>query len=58
MMEKNGMLTLTEQDMEMYKEGQVSQKVKEAWDIEYEEMDQLVKAGSFQIVNENNSTSE
>lgn len=57
MMEKNGMLTLTQKDMDMYKEGKVSSRVKEKWELDFTSMEEMVKAGSFQIVNDNTDDS-
>lgn len=56
MMEKNGMLMLTEKDMNLYKQGEVSDHLKEEWGLDFDSMDTMVKQGSFQIVNDDNSS--
>lgn len=53
MMEKNGMLTLTDDDMKMYKEGKVSDRLKKEWEMDYSSLDGMVKEGSFRMIDVN-----
>lgn len=53
MMEKNGMLTLNERDMTLYREGVVSKRVKEGWELDFESLDGIIKAGSFTLIDVN-----
>ncbi len=49
-MEKNGMLTLTEKDMSLYKKGEVSEKLSKEWELDFNSLDGMIKAGSFELV--------
>lgn len=52
MMEKNGQVTLTEEEMKLYKEGKVSERLKEDWDLDFTSLDGMVKEGSVKLVND------
>lgn len=52
MMEKNGMLTLTSKEMESYKEGKVPDRIEKEWELDFNSLDGMIKAGSFQVVDE------
>ena len=50
MMEKNGMLTLTSEEMETYKDGKVPDRVVKEWELDFNSLDSMIKAGSFQVI--------
>jgi hypothetical protein len=52
MMEKNGMLTLTENDMSLYKEGKVSERLINEWELDFSSLDGMIKAGSYEVLSE------
>ena len=49
-MEKNGMLTLTNRDMDLYKKGEVSPRLSTNWELDFNSLDGIIKAGSFELV--------
>lgn len=52
MMEKNGMLTLTSEEMETYKDGKVPDRVVKEWELDFNSLDSMIKAGSFQVIDQ------
>lgn len=55
MMEKNGMLTLTSKEMDSYKEGKVPDRIEKEWELDFNSLDGLIKAGSYQVVDDDKS---
>jgi len=45
-MEKNSSPVLTEQDLEEYRQGRVSDRIAEIWGLTYEELDAIIKSHS------------
>jgi len=52
MLEKNGMLTLTENDLGLYKEGKVSSRLSKEWELDFNSLDGMIKAGSYKVVDD------
>lgn len=57
MIEKSGVLVLTEQDIEEYEKGIVSERLKSAWGLDYNQLQDLIRNGQCEVVKVNqNST--
>lgn len=50
MLEKNGMLPLTQEELELIKKGEVPESVKRNWGLEAQEVEDLVKSGSYKLI--------
>ena len=53
MMEKNGMLSLTAEEMAEYRKGRVPKRVEEDWELDFTSLDGMVKSGSVEVIGDN-----
>lgn len=49
-MEKSGTITLLQQDLEEYYQGTVSDRVRELWDLTYDELKDIILTGSYTLL--------
>lgn len=47
MMEKNGTISLTEDDLNEYTSGNVSKRIQDNWGLTYEELKEIILAKSY-----------
>jgi hypothetical protein len=50
MLEKQGMVVLTDEDLEQYNRGQVSDRVKQTWDLSFNDLKEVVETKQYVIV--------
>ena len=53
MMEKSSQLFLTNQDLEEYREGRVSQRIQSTWGLTYGELSAIIEAHQYTSTEEN-----
>lgn len=49
-MEKNGTILLTEEDLDEFKTGTVSQRVKETWDLSYDDLKKIIENKNYKVI--------
>lgn len=49
-MEKNGSILLTEADLDEFRKGNVSNRVRETWDLSYEDLKQYIENNNYKVI--------
>ena len=49
MLEKSGIIVLTEEDLEEYNSGSVSERIKSLWNLSFDELRDIVLSNSFTL---------
>lgn len=49
-MDKDGVITVTHQDLEEYYEGNVSKRIKDLWDLTFEELRSKIQLDEYTLV--------
>jgi hypothetical protein len=49
-MEKNGTILLTEEDLAEFREGGVSQRVKETWNLSYDDLKKIIENNNYKVI--------
>lgn len=55
MLEKTGMLALTKQELQEVKHGDISDRLQEAWSLSTEELEGMIKRGSYTLIDDDNN---
>ena len=53
MLEKSSSVVLTEEDMEAYNRGYVSQRLLDTWNLTYDQLRELLNNNNYRLVNNN-----
>lgn len=53
MLEKNGSVTLTKEDLSLYNSGQVSQRLRDNWGLTLDELRFIVESNNYNLVDNN-----
>ena len=57
MLEKRGVLLLTQNDLDLFKEGQVSDRIRDSWGLTYDQLRDSIENNEFEVVTtDSNST--
>jgi hypothetical protein len=50
MLEKQGKVVLTDEDLNLYNKGQVSERIKETWGLSFSDLEEVVASHSYTII--------
>jgi hypothetical protein len=50
MIEKNGSILLTEEDLQEYRDGKVSARVYDLWQLSYEQLKEIVEHNNYKVI--------
>lgn len=50
MLEKNGLVTLTTEELELYNKGLVSQRLRDTWNLNLEALREIVESNNYNLV--------
>lgn len=56
MLIKNGSILLTDEDMKEYREGQVSERIRQTWGLSFDELKHLIENNNYEDINDVSST--
>lgn len=57
MLEKNGSVLLTREDLDLYNRGLVSKRLQDTWNLDLEALREIVENNNYQLVDGNNDKS-